>query len=935
MVQLHVALSDPPAAWAPGDAMESLPVASYEDGGPERCNYTLYEFLQQEKPLPSLPSPTLTNPDMVLPDVGVPGAPSPAASIHGPPSPSYLRHASLSSQGLPRKKEKRGLMSRKMLLLRSRTGSSTSFAGGHHHHQQQQQQQHVRTPRSTPSDTPSDYHSAYASSPTLMDVGNLAPELVDEKRLSFGASSFNSDDFVAASPNFLAKYAPVDNVSTDDELYDSESNAPQRTGSSVGIEGGLAETRRQREEDEHNSAILSERAEQILANAKRRLNLMEGNLRGARDLVAPLTAANLKRATSLGSAHHSTYAARRGFGQDDNPDEPSRQIRLLHSQASSPTMGRDFTAHGRNRSDELPDRPHTALASNAVLRNGRIPLRANNASRPQALRGSKSVDSLGSAHRDRLLHTRGSPDPALGPVPEDEASPPSSMSSDRMDADRADALDSIRPTSRTEGLREQMSSLKGKISTLKERAREDNLRRQSMQSLRTASPFNNAVSSPPEMFYTQAPSHGGPAFDTDAGIGRKSFNNIPATPQDTDQTWDGAQTLTGSRNAFAQRAGALVQVQDDESLHEREARSGAMRKLASEVAAAPSDQHKRTPSGRVIIAAATNRYSHHQYTNSQDTYDASTESDAEAGASRAANIPDPVYDDEAGSPDDDLANADDGASVYADAPSQQPSVIAHEDRDDAFDYEHFFLHSAMSTYGGRRASMSSQETTSSAETARGPVAAPHDLNFDPDSSLFPPPTPETPERLRQIERGLHQRTLSADSVSTFATFATADEGITPGDEVQWPIPPTESPSRPASRPGFRPTSRPSTAIRRPEQQRRDSTDRADSGVGLSGHSSNARSNKRSPNSTFASPPLSPLAVDPATVAVNALLHPQGRQLGLKDKAVLFGLVESLRKVVRGLQEQEEGQYEARALRRQLDEARRALDEDGAKRPGSG
>jgi hypothetical protein len=73
-------------------------------------------------------------------------------------------------------------------------------------------------------------------------------------------------------------------------------------------------------------------------------------------------------------------------------------------------------------------------------------------------------------------------------------------------------------------------------------------------------------------------------------------------------------------------------------------------------------------------------------------------------------------------------------------------------------------------------------------------------------------------------------------------------------------------------------------------------------------------------------------VDPATVAVKALIAPSGRQLGLKDKALLFGLVESLTKVCHKLQEGEETDYDSRALRRRLDEARRVL--DGGERPGS-
>ena len=58
--------------------------------------------------------------------------------------------------------------------------------------------------------------------------------------------------------------------------------------------------------------------------------------------------------------------------------------------------------------------------------------------------------------------------------------------------------------------------------------------------------------------------------------------------------------------------------------------------------------------------------------------------------------------------------------------------------------------------------------------------------------------------------------------------------------------------------------------------------------------------------------------------VNALLDPAGRQLGLKDKALLFGLVENLRRVCESLQSTDEAQYEGRVLRRRLDDAKRAL-----------
>jgi hypothetical protein len=60
--------------------------------------------------------------------------------------------------------------------------------------------------------------------------------------------------------------------------------------------------------------------------------------------------------------------------------------------------------------------------------------------------------------------------------------------------------------------------------------------------------------------------------------------------------------------------------------------------------------------------------------------------------------------------------------------------------------------------------------------------------------------------------------------------------------------------------------------------------------------------------------------------VNALLNPHGRALGLKDKALVFGVVESLRRVCEKLQEgDDEDAYEMREWRRRLDGCRRELD----------
>ena len=230
------------------------------------------------KPPPSLPSPTLTNPDMLLPEkpIGLPLSPPRHTWRDRPPSPSYLKDRRSESSLRSRsgsggsavttamgKKEKRGMMSRKMMLLRSRTASSGTDV--------------QLNGNSTPVSRHGQYErfdgfdGAYASSPTLMDVGNLAPEQPEQRRASNATSSGGSDD-MKGLPHFLAKYEASNTPENDDEL---ESNpATQEYGYATSTyDETLDARRRQQEEDEYASAILSKRAEEILANAKKRLNV--------------------------------------------------------------------------------------------------------------------------------------------------------------------------------------------------------------------------------------------------------------------------------------------------------------------------------------------------------------------------------------------------------------------------------------------------------------------------------------------------------------------------------------------------------------------------------------------------------------------------------------------------------------------------------------
>ena len=122
--------------------------------------------------------------------------------------------------------------------------------------------------------TSHDEDSAYASSPTIVTSGNLASSSIEPQSSWWSnneESPIDSDD-MSALPDFLAKYESNNLSSTEDELESSPAVARYGYAPS-NFTSNLEEERRQKEEEEQQSAILSKRAEQILANAKKRLNV--------------------------------------------------------------------------------------------------------------------------------------------------------------------------------------------------------------------------------------------------------------------------------------------------------------------------------------------------------------------------------------------------------------------------------------------------------------------------------------------------------------------------------------------------------------------------------------------------------------------------------------------------------------------------------------
>lgn len=515
--------------------------------------------------------------------------------------------------------------------------------------------------------------------------------------------------------------------------------------------------------------------------------VMDQNLRGAREIVSPLTAANLKRATSLTAApvaRNTSFSRPRYLPH--NPQSPNTQHMRVLSDSNLQPDDRRYMSLNINSTPSWTTNPVRNTRSSELLRYPRSPL---------------------------------SPDPQLDTVSEEQ---------------------SVRSQTSARNLREQMMQLRGRISTLKERAQEENFRRRSTNNLRETCPLNNADTSP------------GATGSPRPRLARiTKASNVPGA-------WVSAETIDNHDNDdFQPREEEVDEEEDDD------------------------DNYTLPHSG----SGSTDRTS----TPTTTTTDHSMPT-----------------------------------SLYQDAPESSPSAgPRHEDRDDAFDYSKFFLHSATGSFEPntptRHARTTSLSSSDSCLTARA-----YPVNQDPttagaedEEDMQPPPTPETPEALRHIEevtlpsRIQHRRGLSAESLATIATFETAEEGHQ-ASIAQW-------------------------------------LSRSTSATSIHNINESTKPSRGHPSTQGALPsPILPSTYTPAsaqngqqyisispsatTIAVSALLDPEkGQGLGSKDEALVYTLVESLRDVVGELQLGAGGEERRRWLRRRLDEARRVLEGDDLER----
>jgi hypothetical protein len=412
-----------------------------------------------------------------------------------------------------------------------------------------------------------------------------------------------------------------------------------------------------------------------------------------------------------------------------------------------------------------------------------------------------------------------------------------------------------RSSSAASGLRDQMNDLKGRISSLKLRAQEDQLRRRSMQSLRGSSPFTNA-----QEWYSGSDAYhaGGAPVTANAGLGIKTESLTRQALFEESQRRPHTPETT-----FSQREG--------EKLVNHE----------TEVHSAMGNGHSERYYNGVD----------HQDFDDLESYDDEKDFDeTNEGEFQSVDGEEPEQS---------------GDSVYEDAVYEMAATERHEDRVDAFDYEHFFLHSAMGTYSleGRRSSTGSDSSTA---TTR-PVTAVQVQEDDEVSNA-------------EKRVSYHGRNPSSDSVSTVASFATAAENQSDDEEENEQMDQFSEQILAQQQP---------LASRQLSSTNHMSL-RSDSAINM----------RRSPGF---SPPQTTIArgsASPADLAsglqvskIFSILTESsspGREeprlaLSEEEKQLIYSLASSFQQVCSSLQHTSSEQYDRKAWRRRLDEARRVLD----------
>lgn len=625
-------------------------------------------------------SPTLTNPDMILPDYDRADSPDDL------PEPNILMwntqpSATLRNQMLPPESFVAGPMTPTTPIIYgngtmlSDIGEVTeveSNAGGYGAR---------RTSSRYSAQSIEDV--AVRSSPT---IGVAMVNRIPQKTMRERRSSIESTSTIRSNGN--AHFADFDDVvSVDDSNFqgdDEESMASSWVDDNP-LQGHVAVQQPvapRAVEEVYSTSSISQRAEQILANAKRRLTTMEGNLTRAR--------------TSLSNS---------SISNGSTPSPPlTRPRTAMHEAVTTPVASR----HVRNKSE---DGLHAGAGPTSFPTRSASALGAAGGYRKPSSGRTGDVSGAG-VFRGNHLVSHYPLDTALEPLSEDDDG---SIADSARDSGQYS--NSATPTFGTfsekhltrsasaaqmREIQDQMQGLKGKISTLKEQARADSMKRRSLQSLRTPSPFTHA------------------RWDHGFGGAQGANDSEPPSPAlngpEDDETTP-TETVPPKLPLPEQKVlpeSNIAQVDEDkpdpQELHQV-APEDVGQALSPDFEDAPS-----SPTESMSDAAK-------EVTQTSEDGVQNDSGEDSSGRADSQTLPDGAEVDSevsAREKEDNLSDydSDAGDSLYHDS-YQHP--VSHEDREDAFDYEHFFLHSAMGNLrNNRRGSTSSIESNESIETARGP-----------------------------------------------------------------------------------------------------------------------------------------------------------------------------------------------------------------------
>lgn len=552
-------------------------------------------------------------------------------------------------------------------------------------------------------DRDSESDDALRSSPTMGQGGSISAikkkakeqaAAQRDRRSSTGSDSTITDHHDQA--NLFADFSDAVSVGGDSVFQgdDEESMASSYVEESdvngaSDVQGSVPVSLSYESRQKYSTAQLSRRAEHILANAKRRLTTMEDNLTRARSSLAVATYSSGSNAST--------------------PSPPiARATSALYMSTMSPSPSSPaLSGHSRKGSDHslrigLPIKVYPQRSSSVIgLPSARQPLTV-----------SKSADQLNGQYK-RASYIVREAQVSLEPLSEDEASQlssrahldttyrHSSITSPTFGSGTERGLARSASVTQMRDIRDQVNDLKGKISSLREQARADSLKRRSVQSLRTPSPFT----------YSRIGQWSG-ASDSTVGSDTKSDADPDKLGHSSDET-----ASIGKDSAVN-----VGDIGDDD--------------------------------GGSIYSVENIQLGHAQIVQ----LDRDSEAALRAEGFVHVDDDDDMFTENGDIDEDELEEVFDsvsegGDSLYHEAVQHQ---VSHEDREDAFDYEHFFLHSAMGTISQRRArrdSNTSYTSESSIETTRGPV------------------TENTQKRPQHSRRG------SEASVSSVESFATAEEAL--------------------------------------------------------------------------------------------------------------------------------------------------------------